>query len=570
MTNLFSETVLLIGGSGVVGRRAARALRKLQPELPIVIAGRDVQKAASVAAETGGPTTSLAADLGRDDLGLPLDASFGAVAVFVKDVGMRSLRYAQEKGIPYVAFSDFSFDIAPAIGLFVHQPKRAPLLMLGHVVGGTATLAALHFAKELREVWSIEITGVAGSDDTGGPAAQADFVRYAQGGHGALVLRDGDWIWLKDAASARAIVDSHGKERIAHALPLLDVVSLAAVTKARSLRVDLTIRSPDEQKCATEVIIELKGSGQNGSASTIRVTLADNDVHARMSACGAALALERLLGRRGGSPVAPGLYHPETILDPSASLERLVELGVRVDVARSEEPPMKIGVIGSGNIGGTLTRRLRALGHEVFVANSRGPASLEALARETGAHAVSVREAARAGELVILAIPENAAATLPPDLFDGVPPETVVVDAGNYYPRHRDGRIDAIEQGRTESRWVSDLLRRPVVKAYNNVWADDLLRRGRPRGAGDRFALPIASDDATAKAKVMALTNALGFDAVDAGGIDDSWRQQPGTPVYTANLDVAGTLKALADARRERLAELSGTPASPGSWTEPR
>ncbi|RYZ05166.1 MAG: NADP oxidoreductase [Myxococcales bacterium] len=193
---------------------------------------------------------------------------------------------------------------------------------------------------------------------------------------------------------------------------------------------------------------------------------------------------------------------------------------------------MKIGVIGSGNIGGTLTRRLRALGHEVFVANSRGPASLEALARETGA--------------------------------------PVVVDAGNYYPRHRDGRIDAIEQGRTESRWVSDLLRRPVVKAYNNVWADDLLRRGRPRGAGDRFALPIASDDATAKAKVMALTNALGFDAVDAGGIDDSWRQQPGTPVYTANLDVAGTLKALADARRERLAELSGTPASPGSWTEPR
>ena len=562
--------VLLIGGSGVVGRRAARALRKFQPELPIGIAGRDAEKAERVATEIGGPTTSLVVDLGRDDLGLPGEASVCAVAVFVKDTGMRSMRYAQDKGVPYLAFSDFAFDIAPAIGLFVHEPKRAPLLMLGHVVGGTATLAALHFAKELRDVASIEITGIVGSDDTGGPAAQADFVRYAQGGHGALVLRDGDWIWLKDAASARSIVDSAGRERTAHALPLLDVASLAAATQARSVRVDLTIRGPEEQKSATEVILELKGTGQNGSSSTIRATLADDDVHARLSAYGGALALERLLGCCGGSPTAPGLYHPESILDPSASVERLVELGVRVEVVRNEEPRMKIGVIGSGNIGGSLTRRLRALGHDVFVANSRGKASLTDLASGTGAHAVSVQEAARACEIVILAIPEYAVANLPRDLFEGVPSGVVIVDAGNYYPRQRDGRIEAIEQGKTESRWVADMLRRPVVKAYNNIWADDLLRRGRPRGAGDRFALPIASDDPKAKAKIMALTNALGFDAVDAGGIDDSWRQQPGTPVYTANLDVAGTLRALAEARHERSTDLSGTAESPGSWISPR
>ena len=563
-------TVLLIGGSGVVGQRAARALRKLQPELPIAIAGRDAKKADSVATEIGGPTTSLVVDLGRDDLGLPEGASPAAVAVFVKDTGMRSMRYAQEKGLPYLAFSDFSFDIAPAIGLFVHRPTRAPVLMLGHMVGGAATLAALHFAKELRDVASIEIAGVIGSDDTGGPAAQADFVRYAQGGHGALVLRDGEWTWLKDAASARSIVDSAGRERTAHALPLLDVASLAAATNARSIRVDLTVRGPEEQKSRTEFSIELKGTAQNGAFTTISVTLVDNDVHARISAYGAALALERLLGRRGGPPVAPGLYHPESILDPSDSLERLVELGVRVDVVRSEQPAMKIGIIGSGNIGGTLTRRLRALGHEVFVANSRGPGSLRALALETGAHAVSVQEAARAGEIVILAIPEYAAAKLPHDLFEGVPSNTVIVDAGNYYPRHRDGRIDAIEQGKTESRWVSDTLRRPVVKAYNNVWAHDLLRRGRPRGAGDRIALPIAGDDPQAKAKIMALTNALGFDAVDAGGIDESWRQQPGTPVYTANLDATGTSRVLAEARNERSTDLSGTAASPGSWAAPR
>jgi predicted dinucleotide-binding enzyme len=570
MDATFSGSVLLLGGSGLVGRRAARALRKLQPELPLVIAGRDAKKAARVATEVGGPTTSLVVDLGREDLGLPGEASVSAMAVFVKDSGMRSMRYAQRAGIPYVAFSDFSFDTAPAIGLFVREPKRAPLLMLGHVVGGTATLAALHFAQELREVASIEIVVVVGADDTGGPAAQADFVRYAQSGHGALVLRDGEYVWLKDAAGARDIVDSDGQERTAHALPLLDVPSLAAATKARSLRVDLAVRGPEERKSATEVIIELRGTAQNGELATIRVTLGDSDVHARISAYGAALAVERLLGRHGGPPVPPGLYHPETILNPSASIQRLVELGVRVDVVRSAEPRMTIGVIGSGNIGGTLTRRLRALGHDVFVANSRGPGSLDALARETGAHAASIAEVVRAGELVILAIPEYAVAKLPRGLFDGVPSDTVVVDAGNYYPRHRDGRIEAIERGQTESRWVSDTLGRPVVKAFNNIWADDLLRRGRPRGAGDRFALPVAGDDPAAKAKVMALANALGFDAVDGGKIDDSWRQQPGTPVYTANLDVAGTVRVLGEAARERAAELCGTAASPGTWAEPR
>ena len=302
----------------------------------------------------------------------------------------------------------------------------------------------------------------------------------------------------------------------------------------------------------------------------MRVTLADDDVHARISAYGAAFALERLLGLRGGAPVAPGLYHPESILEPSVSLERLAGLGVHIDVVRSKEPPMKIGIIGAGNIGGALTRRLLALGHDVYVANSRGPSSLADLAREPGAHPVSVHEAARAGEIVILAIPEAEVARLPTGLSDGVPAETAVVDAGNYYPRHRDGCIDAIERGKTESAWVADTLRRPIVKAYNNIWARDLLQRGRPRGAVDRLALPIAGDDPKAKAKVSALTNALGFDAVDAGGIADSWRQQPGTPVYTANLDVAGTLRVLAEASRERAPELRGTPESPGSWTDPR
>ena len=116
---------------------------------------------------------------------------------------------------------------------------------------------------------------------------------------------------------------------------------------------------------------------------------------------------------------------------------------------------MKIGIIGAGQIGGTLTRRLAQLGHEVFVANSRGPSSLTGLAKETGAKAVTDREGARAGQIVIVTIPEAKIRDLPKNLFEGAPPDVVVIDTGNYYPRERDGRIDEIEAGMTESRWVA-------------------------------------------------------------------------------------------------------------------
>jgi predicted dinucleotide-binding enzyme len=490
--------------------------------------------------------------------------------VFVKDLEMRSVRYAQQAGIPYVAFSDFSFDIAPIVSQFIQAPKSAPIVLLGHVVGGTATLAALHFAKEFRTISSIAITGVVGVDDTGGPASKADFERYAKGGHGALILRDGAFVWLKDGAAMRTIVDGDGVERTAFALPLLDVTSLAARTAASSIRVDLAIRGSDEKKSFTGIIIEISGTRGDGARTTLRATLVDEDVHARISAYGAALVAERLVGLRGEPPVAPGLYAPESILDPEASTRRLEELGVRVNVVRTDEPRLTIGIIGSGNIGGALTRRLRRLGHEIYVANSRGPASLAELASETGAHAVDVHEAARRAEIVIVAIPQAAVDKLPSGLFDGASERTVVIDTCNYYPRHRDGRIEPIEAGRTESRWVADTLGRPVVKAFNNIWAHDLMTRGRPRGAADRFALPIAGDDATAKAKVISLLNELGFDGVDAGGLDDSWRQQPGTPVYTANRDSAGTRELLAAASKQRPAELSGSAASPGTWTDPR
>lgn len=214
---------------------------------------------------------------------------------------------------------------------------------------------------------------------------------------------------------------------------------------------------------------------------------------------------------------------------------------------------MKIGIIGAGNIGGNLTRRLTALGHDVSVANSRGPHTLTALAEETGATPVPVSEAARGAEIVVVTVPLKAVPDLPAGLFDGAVDGFAVIDTGNYYPQQRDGRIAAIEDdGLTESRWTEQHLGHPVIKAFNGTYADDLLDKPRPAGDPERIALPVAGDDEVAKKTVCRLIDELGFDTVDAGGIDDSWRQQPDTPVYGLRGGVEAVTRALAEASPER------------------
>jgi predicted dinucleotide-binding enzyme len=157
-----------------------------------------------------------------------------------------------------------------------------------------------------------------------------------------------------------------------------------------------------------------------------------------------------------------------------------------------EEHKVKIGILGAGNIGGNLVRRLRALGHHVSVANSRGPETLSDLSAETGAKAVPASEVARGADVVVVTIPQNRIPDFPAGILDGAADGTVVIDTGNYYPQQRDGRIDGIESGLTESRWVERQLGHPVVKAFNNIYASHLLEGGRPpvRRAGSLFPWP--------------------------------------------------------------------------------
>ncbi|CAH0141178.1 NADPH-dependent F420 reductase [Rhodococcoides fascians] len=216
---------------------------------------------------------------------------------------------------------------------------------------------------------------------------------------------------------------------------------------------------------------------------------------------------------------------------------------------------MKIGIIGSGFIGGTLVRRLTALGHEVRFSNSRDPETLAELASETGATAVWAAGAAQDADLVILSIPQKNVPDLAAGIAGARKPGAPIIETNNYYPQQRDGLIEDIEGGTPESVWVSQQLGEPVIKAFNGIWYKHLLEKGVPAGTDKRIALPIAGDDAESKKLVFSVIDELGFDPVDAGSLAESWRQQPGTPVYGKDFGVDDTVKALAEASPERSAE---------------
>lgn len=222
---------------------------------------------------------------------------------------------------------------------------------------------------------------------------------------------------------------------------------------------------------------------------------------------------------------------------------------------------MKIGIIGAGHIGGTLTRRLRELGHDVKVSNSRSPETLAGLAAETGATAVWAKDAAADTDLVIVSIPQKNVPDLADGIVDARKAGAPVIETNNYYPQQRDGQIVAIEDGQVESAWVAEQISAPVYKVFNGIYWKHLLERGTPGGTPDRIGLPIAGADGAGRALVHGIVDQLGFDPVDAGPISESWRQQPGTPVYGKDFDAADTRNALAEATPVRTSEWSARTA---------
>lgn len=217
---------------------------------------------------------------------------------------------------------------------------------------------------------------------------------------------------------------------------------------------------------------------------------------------------------------------------------------------------MKIGVVGVGEMGGTLARKWRRAGHTVRVANSRGREAVREFADRIGAIAEDIHGAVEGAEAVLLAVPFPAAAKLPRNLFDRAAKDVVVIDTSNYFPGIRDPHIDEIDRGTPESVWVSRQLGRPIFKAFNSILFCTLSELGKPEGSPGRLALPVAGDDARGKQIVMRLVNETGFDPVDGGSLAESWRQEPLTPAYCCDYDAAMTRRGLAAAVRGKAPKL--------------
>lgn len=231
---------------------------------------------------------------------------------------------------------------------------------------------------------------------------------------------------------------------------------------------------------------------------------------------------------------------------------------------------MRIGIIGTGAIGGTIAKKMALAGHSVKINNSGDVEKLNARAEELGVIAANQKDVVKDVDVIILSLPMIAIPTLPKDLFAEVPENVIVVDTSNYYP-FRDADIEEIKNGKVESVWVSEQLGRPVIKTFNNLLAETFANGGKEAGVKDRIAMAVAGDNAEAKKVIAGLVNDAGFDAVDSGSLSESWRHQPGTPAYCTELDVEDLKQALADGVKEEaplkrdktIAELSAMSSYP-------
>ena len=325
--------VLIIGGAGIVGAHAVRILRRLHPSVPLAIGGRNLARALTLAGEVGN-ASAVTVDLERDDLGLPGDASFSAIAVFFKDDRLTAMRYAQSHGLPFVCLSSSTFEIGLEVAQFIHRPEAAPIYLASHWLAGASLMPALLLAHEFEDVDTIHLAVLVDETDLGGPAAHLDYERIVGNAPAALVLKQGRFTWIKgDEAKAR-VSGVDGVVQDATAYAPFDIISLGAATNARNVRLDLVVGESATRRrgepFSTEMQITIEGTRAGQSRARACYQIVHPAGQAPLTGLGVALAIERLLGLTGAGRVGPGLYLPETLIDPTYFVQRMRDFGAQV------------------------------------------------------------------------------------------------------------------------------------------------------------------------------------------------------------------------------------------------
>ncbi len=331
------DPILLMGGSGAIGRQAARAIHAMYPGVPLLIGGRDLSKAQSAAADMGS-AQGVALDTASADLGLG-EQKVSAVVVLYSDRSLAGLRFAQKRRVPHLSISSGIFEIAPEIAHFMHAPANSAIVLGYEWLVGATTVPALHLAKSFSQIDEIRIGALVDEEDSGGPAVAADFEHLNHLLPAALTLRDGSWTW-REGEDARSVFSALDGTKInATGFSSIDVTGLAAATGARSVQFDLGQGVSSSRRkgrsLSTEILLDISGLDHAGQAHHTRHAVVHPGGAAPLTGMGIALLLERLLGLDGKPPVAPGLYFPYQILDAAHYLAHLAQAGGEVQALAS-------------------------------------------------------------------------------------------------------------------------------------------------------------------------------------------------------------------------------------------
>jgi hypothetical protein len=323
------DPILLVGGSGIVGRQAARQLRSAHPDVPLLIGGRDRAKARDAARDLGA-AEGVALDLAADDLGLG-ERPVSAVAVFFTDVRVAGLRFAQSRRAAYICISPGINEIGPEVAAYIHAPHAAPVVLGTEWLVGATTVPTLELAKAFGRVRDISIGALLDEQDAFGPASAVDLERQTKTMPAALARRDGAYVWRvgDDAKATFRAVD--GTQMEASALSPHDVVGLATATGAPNVQFNLALGVSSSRRrgepMSTEILIELAGEDHAGQPLRARRAVVHPEGQMPLTGLGVALVLERLLGLDGHPPTPPGLYFPYQLLEPRTYVARLERIG---------------------------------------------------------------------------------------------------------------------------------------------------------------------------------------------------------------------------------------------------
>lgn len=323
--------VLIIGGAGEVGRWATRFLREFNPDVPILVGGRNEQSAGRAAAAVEG-ALPVVVDLAAPNLGLgELDVS--AVATLFSDETGAVLRWAQQRQAGHISISPSIGELGLEVAAFMHQPAAAPVILGTEWLVGAASVPTLLFAPAFGRLDDIRIEAVLDEQDVFGPAARLDLERQLYAGATALIRKDGAWRWCSGDDTASKVRAIDGTEMDANIYSPNDVLLLGHATAAPNVRFDLAMGASSSRRAggavSTEIIINLAGQDHAGRSLTKRHAIIHPGGQMPLTGLGVALVLERLAGCAGDAP-QPGLYFPAQLIDHSHYMNRLRAAGGEV------------------------------------------------------------------------------------------------------------------------------------------------------------------------------------------------------------------------------------------------